>query len=699
MMKLQPIQYGFSSGEISPFLLGNTQAEGYKNGVAELYNMVPLAQGPASSRDGSLFIGEAGNPDDIRILPFNVSRGEDYVIELGPLYMRIYDRNGRVDLNNHNHIDDPTFTREFFFWNDVSTGGNITFTHSLSAVNLNNLTGSLIAAINQNMDDIPVAHLGEIHNMTGAFAGDGALHIEIGTAEGLADVLDETVSVAGDFSFPATPATEVNWIQFTNTGAANTTATLVFPKFEQDGMAIELITPYLAEDLAEIQYEMISSTGTLILAHSNYPPAHITLLANDDDFQYDPIVFDTPPTDWVVNNYPNVVTVFQGRLWLARTPDQLQTFWASQSGDYFNFDKGTGLDNEALEFALAAQGEIEWIAGQKDLLLGTDAGEYRISAQSGVIKPSDIDIRQQSAYGSATLLQAQNIGDQVLYVSADNFKVRALTFDAFQQGWYSPDITWISEHITRAGIKEIHFARDPSTLILCLLNDGTVAVCTYDNSQKALGWALFDLGSLDIVSMAVVNSSNGSIIIGAGKQGNGVMSLLLSPSSLAVAANMDSAIIRPVEAGNIVTGLEHLEGMEVAVKVNNAVHPSKTVVGGQITLDYTDTLAIVGLAFTSRLKTLPLDVGSSNGSGSGNLKHWAKIYIRLIDSANPKINGVRPPTREAITPMNEVQPNATVDIQATDLGRTRTAQITIEQDLPLQLTILNLFGIAGQDVL
>lgn len=698
MMKLQPIQYGFSSGEISPLLLGNTQAEGYKNGVAELYNMVPLAQGPAASRDGSLFIGEAGNTDNIRMVPFNVARGEDYVIELGPLYMRVYNRDGRVDLNSHNHIDDPTFAREFFLWNDISTGGSVTFTHSVLAVNLNNLTGSNIAAINQKMDDLTGADLGTLHQMVGSFAGDGELHIEIGTAEGLADVMDETVSAAGDFIFTATPLQAVNWIQFTNTGAANTTATLLYPKFEQGGAFIELTTPYLASDLADIQYEMISSTGILILAHSNHPVAQITLLAGVD-FQYDPIIFDTPPTAWTTLNYPNVVTVFQGRLWLARTPDRLQTFWASQSGDYFNFDKGTGLDNEALEFDLASQGEIEWMVGQKDLLLGTDAGEYRITAQSGVIKPSDIDIRQQSAYGSATLLKALNIGDQVLYVSADNLKVRALTFDAFKQGWYSPDVTWISEHITRAGIKEIHFARDPSTLLLCLLNDGTLAVCTYDNSQKALGWAVFDLGNIDIISMAVINGVQGSTLIGAGRQGNGVMSLLLSPSALAVPANMDSAIIRPIEVGNVVTGLDHLEGMEVVIKVDGAVHPSKTVVSGQITLDYAGTLAIVGLSFKSRLKTLPLDVGSTNGSGLGNLKHWAKIYVRLINSANPKINGIRPPTREAITPMNEVQPNLTVDLQATDLGRTRNAQITIEQDLPLQLTILNLFGIAGQDVL
>lgn len=698
MMKLQPIQYGFSSGELTPRLFGNTQAEVYRSGAAELYNMIPLAQGPILSRDGSLFLGEAGNADDIRLMPFNVSRGDDYIIELGPLYMRIYDRNGRVDLDNHNHIDDPTFVREFFLWNDVSTGGNVTFTHSLLAVNLNNLTGSLIAAINQKMDDLPPAHVGQVHNISGSFAGDGQLHIEIGTAEGLADVLDETVSAAGDFTFPSTPLTAVNWLQLTNTGAANTTATLIYPKYDEVGTVIELVTPYLADELAEIQYEMISSTGVLILAHANHPPAQITLLVGVD-FQYDPIIFNLPPADWVALNYPNVVTVFQGRLWFARTPDKLQTFWASQSGDYYNFDKGTGLDNEALEFDLATQGEIEWMRGQKNLLLGTDLGEHRIDSQTGIITPSDIDIRQQSAYGSATLIQAQNIGDQVLYVSADNFKVRALTFDTFQQGWYSPDLTWISEHITRAGIKEIHFARDPSTLILCLLNDGTVAICTYDRSQQSLGWGLFDLGSLDIVSMAVVNGAQGSTIIGAGKQDNGVMSLLLSPSALAIPANMDSAIIRPIEVGNIVTGLEHLEGMTVVIKVDDAVHPDKVVSSGQVTLDYDGTLAIVGLSYTSRLKTLPLDVGSQGGSGSGNLKHWAKIYVRLIDSEVPKINGIRPPTRSPATPMDEVEPARTQDIQATDLGRTRAAQITVEQDLPLKLEILNLFGIMGQDIL
>lgn len=696
MMKLQPIQYGFSRGELTPRLFGNTQAEVYKNGLAELYNMMPLAHGPALSRDGSIFLDEAGNEDDIRVIPFTVSSDDDYVIELGPLYMRVYNQFGRVDLSNHNHVDDPTFFREFFFWVDKSTGGNVTFTHSLLAANLNNLTGSNIASLNQKMDDVPIGHVGTAHTMSGVFAGDGQLHIEIGTAEGLADILDETVAIPGDFSFAAVPTTTVNWIQFTNTGLPNTTATIIYPRFEEDGLSIELVTPYLAEELPEIQYEMINSTGVLILVHANHPPAQIFLLVGTD-FQYDPIVFDTPPTNWAASNYPNVVTVFQGRLWLARTPNKLQTFWASQSGDYFNFDLGTALPNEAIEYDLASPGAIQWMRGQKELLMGTDFGEHRIDSQSGVIIPGDIDIRQQSAYGSANLIQAENIGDQVLYVSADGKKVRALTFDTFQQGWYSPDITWIAQHITGSRIKEIHYARDPNTLILCLLENGTLAVCTYDRSQESLGWATFDLANIDIKSLAIINGELGSTIIGAGKQDNGKMVILLSPGTLGIPADMDSAILRPILADNIVDGLEHLEGMSVTVKVNGAVHPNKIVSGGQITLDYTDSIALVGLNYIKRLVTLPLDVGSSGGSGSGNLKHWAKIFVRLIDSSIPLINGIRPPTRSPSTPMDNPEPTRTEDVQVTDLGRTRLAQITIEQDLPLKLEILNLFGIEAQD--
>jgi len=698
MNKLKPIQYGFSAGEITPLLLGNTQGEVYKSSVAEALNMVSLAQGPVISRAGSLYVGEANNTTDIRLLAFNVGRGEDFVIELGPLYLRIFNLSGLVDIGGQELINDVFFFREFTFWADQSQNGIVTFDHDQSTAIFTNSGGgggNRVAAIDQQMDDVPVSDLGSAHTLDGNFSGDGQLLIEVGTTQGASDVFSQTVTVAGDFSFAVTPTSSTNWITFTNTGGASSVANLGIPRFNRDSTTTVLATPYEAEDLPEIQTEMISSIDTLILTHSRHPVKSLTLVGSTDfQFQDAPIV--NQPTNWTGSNYPNVVTVFQGRLWLARTPNKQQGLWSSKSGDYFDFDQGTAQADEGIFVELASQGEIEWLRGQKNLLIGTDLGEYRVDSQNGIITPSDIDIRQQSAYGSATLIQSRNIGDQVLYVSPDNKKLRALTFDAFQQGWYSPDLTWTAEHITQAGIKEIHFARDPSTLIICVLDDGKVAACTYDRSQNALGWSEFIFTDSTIESAAVINGDLGSDIFGALKQANGKMVIIINAAAVAARTDLDSTVQRPVEAGNVVTGLDHLDNLEVDIKVDGAVHPSKTVVSGQITLDYSGTSCLVGIGFPKRIKTVPLDVGGDGGTGSGELKHWAKIYVRTIDSYIPMINGKRPPTRSPSTPMNEPEDAKTQDIQVTDLGRTRLAQITIEQDLPLRLTILNLFGIEGQ---
>jgi len=698
MMKLQPIQYGFSSGEITPRLFGNTQSDTYRNGAAELLNMTALAHGPTVSRGGSFYISTLKDTDNIRFLPFNIFRGQSYLIELGPFYLRIHNESGHIDIGGQELLYDPAFINEFDFWSDESAGsGSVTFLHELRAASLNNGSGPAIGALQQQAKTIVAANIGLPHTISGTLSGDGALLIEIGTAVGLNDILNTTVTALGDFSIAVTPTTATNWIKLTNAGGSNTSAIVIFPRFRADGLTTELVTPYAANDLDDIQYEMITSQDALIIVHGNHAPKQLVLFPVVD-FQLSDILFTSPPASWTGTNYPAVVTIFQSRLWLARTPSALQALWASQSGDYYNFDLGTAQASDALQLELATSGEIEWMKGQKDLMMGTDLGEFKIAAQGGVIIPADVDIRQQSAYGSAGLLQGENIGDQILYVSPDRKKLRGLTFDTFQQGWYSPDVTWIAQHITAAGIKEVHFARDPDNLILCLLKDGTVAVCTYDRSQKSLGWSLYNFGSAPIISMAVINGELGSAVVGALKQTNGITTLIAGVETFGTRAELDSALIKSIEVGNVVSGLDHLEGLTVSIRVDGAVHPEKIVTAGKITLDYMGNTAVVGLNYPKRVKTLPLDVGSAQGSGSGNLKHWAKIYVRLVDSAIPIINGIRPPTRRPSTPMNEVEPNATEDVQVTDLGRTRKAQITIEQDLPVKLEVLNLFGIIGQDL-
>jgi len=152
-----------------------------------------------------------------------------------------------------------------------------------------------------------------------------------------------------------------------------------------------------------------------------------------------------------------------------------------------------------------------------------------------------------------------------------------------------------------------------------------------------------------------------------------------------------------VSGSTTLTGLGHIEGLEVQILADGAVKPVATVSGGEITVPYEADEFIVGLGFSKKIKTLPLDMGSETGSGLSHFKRFTEILVRVLDSAAPLINGMRPPDRSPTTPMGTPEQPRTEDIQVHNLGWDRLAQVEIEQDLPLDLTVVAIFGDTAQE--
>jgi hypothetical protein len=78
-----------------------------------------------------------------------------------------------------------------------------------------------------------------------------------------------------------------------------------------------------------------------------------------------------------------------------------------------------------------------------------------------------------------------------------------------------------------------------------------------------------------------------------------------------------------------ICGLDHLEGETVAVLADGAVHPERTVSGGCVTLDEPSGLVHAGLAYVSNLVTLPLDGGAHAGTAQGRIKRITSVTVRL----------------------------------------------------------------------
>jgi len=97
MSKVTYIQNSLTGGEFSPRLGGRTDLAKYATGVARLENFVTLPHGGATRRPGTRFVAAAKHNDKAcRLIPFEFSADQTYVLEFGESYIRFFADEGQV---------------------------------------------------------------------------------------------------------------------------------------------------------------------------------------------------------------------------------------------------------------------------------------------------------------------------------------------------------------------------------------------------------------------------------------------------------------------------------------------------------------------------------------------------------------------------------------------------------------------------
>lgn len=84
------VQNSFNAGELSPLLNAREDLSKYHAGLAVMENMIPLPQGAAQKRPGTVYVAESKNNTKIRMLPFEFSTEQSYAIEAGNQYKRFF---------------------------------------------------------------------------------------------------------------------------------------------------------------------------------------------------------------------------------------------------------------------------------------------------------------------------------------------------------------------------------------------------------------------------------------------------------------------------------------------------------------------------------------------------------------------------------------------------------------------------------
>ncbi|MFQ5764955.1 MAG: hypothetical protein ACE5GT_08510 [Rhodospirillales bacterium] len=440
--------------------------------------------------------------------------------------------------------------------------------------------------------------------------------------------------------------------------------------------------------------------------------------------------------------WPATVGFFEQRFAAARTRNQEQTFWMSQSADLENmrgdsFDTSTTVeDDDALFFTLAAKkvNAIQWIDSGQNFIIGTAGGEWIATSDGPVLTPTDVSLKQHTTHGSADT-EALRVGPATLFLQRSQRKIREFAFSFEVDGFRAPDLTILADHITRSKVTEITYQQEPDSLVWAVRTDGVVATMTYRRNQDVVGWARqvlggsFGTGDAVVESITAIPGNDAAGQVRDSSERNEVWVIVKRTingatrryieflegafegpirhdfaTAAAWRARMlldqqdtyysDSLLTYDGVATTSITGLTHLEGETVKVLADGKVHPDATVSGGAITLDYKASVVQVGLGYAHRFQSLKNVAGAAAGTGLGRVKRIHELVLVLLDAAAFR----QGPGFDNLKDVEFLEADETMDTAIAlfsgekfipfDGGYERDARIVIEGDAPLPFTML-----------
>jgi len=711
--EFSPIQPAFNAGEWSPRAHGRVDAPGYKRALSLCENFIPTPQGSLLMRAGTKRAGEVG---DGRLIPFLSSEGERYMLVLKDAKLSVYTEAGVLAEIAPNIILNGRFDADLSHW---TVGGYYCEVRSGVCAMIDDAAGGVGG---EYIKQVPATVIGGNYRLTfDAWSDDATagLYVRVTSIPGgdLVSVYPALTRERQRFTYNFTANNGAEDVIFNRTGPQSPPG-VEFPftyvddvvLIRTDGTTVtELAAPWAVAHLADIQYDGEPAQNRVVFVHPNMQP-QVLVFSAPATWELYAAPFASKPGSWAGTNWPRAVEMgFQGRSWFAGTPVSPHTVWYSKSGDPFNFDTGTAQPDESSLFVVSTKGAIHWLRGQKNLLAGSSVLEHSASGSNRIIIPGDVDVQDQSAFGSAAV-QAQHIGDEVIFVGRDRRTIRALSYDwGTKNGWVTQALSFIAEHMMKGKqVKELHFTYNPDPLLFVLFTDGTLVGSVHDRGAQIEAWFRAPIGN--VRSCGMLDGDDGGVLWAIVER-SGEYILEMLPLHDVGVQYLDSWVTGVISTPDPDSDPSHFHtpypvGTAVRVFVDGLLEPGEYVTeaghstGSLILLpsEYGGSTAVVGLAYRARATTLPLEGGNPGGTMQGKESHYSVLMVRLNDSA-PVLLGKAGGDLERVgdgrpfsTLLDAAEALLTGDYSVGNVSLGASAKVSIEQDLPFRTEVCALFG-------
>lgn len=681
----------FNAGELSPQIDARSDVAKYGSGCRILENMIPRIYGSAERRPGTKYIDDVNDHAvKSKLVEFEFSNTVAYVIEFSDLLNRFFTNGGVLQTGGNDvtlvtpYLEADLFGLQFkqsndVMWivhpdyaprkltrtsatafsldvitfvngpflprNDIEIGDDVTLTSSVT-------TGS--GTLTASSATFEAGHVGALFKLTQA-----RVNTITNGSRAATGVIGSAIDVEGPFTFNThgiwTATVELqrnedgtNWETFRAFPGANDRNIQFASNESVEGVQYRInVTSYTSGTVqADITVDTSTQDGIVrVDTFTNDTSVEITVLA------------DLASTDatkrwhegaWsAVRGYPTTVTFFEERTVYGGTATEPQSKWFSETGDFENFRTPITVVASS-SFKLTASSDkrnaIRWLSALEALIFGTVGGEWqtRSSALDQPITPTNFSMKQQTAYGGAAI-QALQVGDVLLFVDFVGRKVREITWSDEKAKYVAPDLSVLAEHITKSGITSMAYQRNPDSILWMTLTDGSLISMTYEREQDVIAWAKHPVGGTDVVveSVAVIpGSSEDEVWLSVKRTVNSLTRRFVEQmqprdwgDDNEDAFFVDAGLKYDSTPATVISGLDHLEGETVAILGDFVVFPTQTVVSGQITLSTSVSVAIIGLPYRYKLKSVRADLNLADGNTKGSIKKITEVVISLLKAA------------------------------------------------------------------
>lgn len=744
MPQLRSAKTSFLGGEISPRAYGRVGFEIYTQGCKSIKNMLPMPLGGVIKRPGFEFVASNGSqgvagsaqtiPENHILIPYVRGIGEEYVC----VYTGDADHYTKATINLNN-----TDYRIAFYdvqndtWlapecSEIDNG-------SLNAVYgdlFNDLTASEVEEVQWAIieDKLTICHNKETpvvcdrNTIYDWMKANGVIGGTIPTGAapsgGSGKVTFGGIASDAYLATPYTPLAEP--VSGTLNGTSGTVA-LTFG-------AVTTAPP--AQALWRIYDTSASGYKYAFCTASTTTTANLTLLqtfSGTSVERFEIAEFGANRNDYT-QKYPSSVAFHQGRAIFAGHGEYGIKLAASRVQSFGEFTKEGDVTNDfPFEYTLAQQdqNEVGFIVPGRNLTVGT-FNEELVLAQGydtslGLGPENPPNVISETSQGAAKRIAIKMEGG-IIYIDRTRYKILELAFNRQEDRYRTIDVREFSEHLLRYGyterasyavpkFKQIVYQKSERT-IWAIDSNGLLYSLLHDRTQNLNAWARHYVGgelseeTPRVISACVVPAINGDydqlyITVKRTIDSSDVIYLerLTKRWDLGDTGNtstdiddkpvfVDSAKMVQGSSQTTFSGFDHLEGETVQVVADGNYVGTKTVSGGDITLDSEADEVIAGLGFEAEVIPVAPQAGSAFGVPTGQLRRMAEADIEFVRTTHAKYGADTKSDRYEISFRDASQvanenTNLFTGVKSVhiDGNNNREASVIVTSDLPVPMEV------------